>query len=367
MGIGLMHGTVSADTHHRPWHVGAPINLIDQSLDDNQDFGDRCEVIVLPCGGLDDLSSGRSGFWLYEATVMRTHLQHRRHPGSTSYAVSTAFAIWCFALPSGAQPPRPPLEGPPIRYGEGDLLTDPRPLDPGRVGPPQLVVRAPQVTWFQIHGGATTTTARNVRLNSRATREPAQYRASEFPNFWGLDWTPYQPDPTFRLSEADGEKIVYLQLKGVGGESYVAADSIRLETPTGRQSFTVGFGDAYALANDYGFGFEAIGDASSNCEFIVGGNLKLHSFGKSIAGDLYATGSRCDFSLFQNRQLREGWRFTGCSMTTRDYDGSDTNHSVNRSPDAGGRDMLCEIHAWSNQGHVCELILSSLALEGPTS
>jgi hypothetical protein len=92
------------------------------------------------------------------------------------------------------------------------------------------------VSRFAINGGAPKTGQRPVTLDNRVTGEPTQYRASERADLLDAQWQDYSGNAAFELSEGDGNKVVYFQVRrhatinGADIEvlSPVVHDSIRL-------------------------------------------------------------------------------------------------------------------------------------------
>jgi metallophosphoesterase (TIGR03768 family) len=94
----------------------------------------------------------------------------------------------------------------------------------------KLASLSPVVGYFQINGGAASTTSSTVTLNNSVLAStPVQYMASESPNFKGAAWQAYSNAPSFTLSATPGTKTVYFKVKdGSGNVSAVASSSIRL-------------------------------------------------------------------------------------------------------------------------------------------
>ena len=83
---------------------------------------------------------------------------------------------------------------------------------------------------LSINNGAASTESRTVTLNHTLGGEaPTHYRTSENEDFSGADWQDYVDNPTFELSQAPGEKMVYFQLKNENGESLFKSDAIEFE------------------------------------------------------------------------------------------------------------------------------------------
>jgi hypothetical protein len=89
---------------------------------------------------------------------------------------------------------------------------------------------------FLINNGARVTTTPLVSLDHRATGAPTHYRASEDPEFTGAAWQVYEAKPRHRLSEGNGRKIVYFQLRRLRGMD--GAD-LEVRSPVVRDSITL--------------------------------------------------------------------------------------------------------------------------------
>ncbi len=87
----------------------------------------------------------------------------------------------------------------------------------------------PEVTSFNLDGGAGTTLDLLVTLDNTATNNPAEYIVSEASDFAGAAWQSYGTAPTFTLSSAEGgTKTVYFKVRNAGGESAPVSDTIDL-------------------------------------------------------------------------------------------------------------------------------------------
>lgn len=69
------------------------------------------------------------------------------------------------------------------------------------------------VTNLNIDKGQEVTNTRRVVLNPRVIGNPTHYRISENPRFEGADWMKYQQTPLYTLSEGEGRKKVYFQVR----------------------------------------------------------------------------------------------------------------------------------------------------------
>ena len=94
---------------------------------------------------------------------------------------------------------------------------------------------APKLSSYKINNDVAETITRSVTLNhtTASGSMPTHYRASEFPNFSGAVFKPYAAAPTFALTNGEGSKTVYLQLKdsSTGNVSNVMSDTIKLLVP----------------------------------------------------------------------------------------------------------------------------------------
>lgn len=87
----------------------------------------------------------------------------------------------------------------------------------------------PEVTSFNLDGGAATTPDLVVTLDNTATNNPAEYIVSEASDFSGATWQAYGTAPTFTLSSAEGgTKTVYFKVRNEAGESAPVSDAINL-------------------------------------------------------------------------------------------------------------------------------------------
>jgi len=75
------------------------------------------------------------------------------------------------------------------------------------------VISALKVTSFKINNGNENTTSRSVILNNTVEGIASAYRVSERQTFVGADWKPYSSSPRFTLSDGNGTKTVYFQVR----------------------------------------------------------------------------------------------------------------------------------------------------------
>lgn len=119
-------------------------------------------------------------------------------------------------------------------------------LGPVCDAPPRVIKIKPQkpkmnglrVAGINLDRGQSTTTSRRVVLSSSIAGMPTHYRISEDPSFKGAKWVEYQDTPLFTLSDGDGRKRVYYQVRksvdlGEGtiqSTSNIASDWITLKS-----------------------------------------------------------------------------------------------------------------------------------------
>jgi len=98
------------------------------------------------------------------------------------------------------------------------------------------VISVLKVTSFKINNGNGNTTSRSVILNNTVKGIASEYRASDRQTFVGADWKPYISSPRFTLSDGNGTKTVYFQVRdSLKRVSNIARDAISLNissTPT---------------------------------------------------------------------------------------------------------------------------------------
>ena len=85
----------------------------------------------------------------------------------------------------------------------------------------------PEVTSFDLDGGAATTADTEVTLDNVATESPTDYMASEASDFSGATWETYDTALGFTLSSGEGgTKTVYFKVRNAAGESAPVSDTI---------------------------------------------------------------------------------------------------------------------------------------------
>lgn len=108
-------------------------------------------------------------------------------------------------------------------------------LGPVCNAPPAMIVIKPvsskhnglKVAGLVVDRGHTTTNSRSVVLNPSISGQPTHYRISEDPEFKDADWLMYQKTPLFTLSNGEGRKRVYFQVRKASesGDSSVQTTS----------------------------------------------------------------------------------------------------------------------------------------------
>lgn len=269
-----------------------------------------------------------------------------------------------------AQPPIP-IEDPPLRIDlEGPIeLRDPL--------LPSLEIKPPVVRYFQINNGASTTTTVEVTLNHKIASGqpgyilrhiPTHYRVSQSASFHGAEWKPYNNTLRYNLGGNEGEKTVYFQVAKISSlgnstpiTSNVVCDSIELRS---RREFTIGGRDVFAMGQEYGFVSTARAGTDSTAKIDHnqwrGSWLALMCFGRTLEDP-----SQCDFTLFDGKELNEGWVFKSYNFLTTDCEGNDRGFAVNEKPVEGSRTIRFRIELRSDAHQGCEVIIPNLTLEGP--
>lgn len=93
------------------------------------------------------------------------------------------------------------------------------------------VISVLKVTSFKINNGSSNTTNRRVILNNTVEGRASEYRASSSQTFVGAYWKPYRSAPSFSLSEGNGTKTVYFQVRdSLKRVSIIVIDTILLNT-----------------------------------------------------------------------------------------------------------------------------------------
>jgi hypothetical protein len=75
------------------------------------------------------------------------------------------------------------------------------------------VISTLRVTSFNINNRDGNTTSRSVILNNTVEGSASEYRASESQTFVSAYWKPYSSSPRFTLSDGNGTKTVYFQVR----------------------------------------------------------------------------------------------------------------------------------------------------------
>jgi hypothetical protein len=220
-----------------------------------------------------------------------------------------------------------------------------------------------------------TTTRRVIPINLVAYGAPTHWRISESQDFSkNLQSGPYPPPLTYTISEGFGQKTIYFQVMRQMSDntilySNIISHSLEYVPSFGRKNFTISGYDAYEIAKSRAFGFSTIKDLTSDCRMWgnPGGPLVLEAVASRVVG------SKCDFFLFSDQQLREGWAFKSYGHQKNCIDGRGDS-SADQQPSPGSRDIKFKIHVWADSpGNlfggpsrtICDFFLNSITLEGP--
>ena len=250
----------------------------------------------------------------------------------------------------------------------------PRPVD---LGPPKVVS-------FTINNGAATTTSTTVILNN-VTERATLFCASERPDLQGAYWKRMHSAPQFILSSGNGHKRVYFQVADPKGrKSQIFSDSIYQNVPPPPKTFTINGSEAYyeSMENDFKF-YVNKNDPLSICQMRpIRYSLQMASGGGSgdsefqdshpgsTGGPSYVTdllhGSKCDFILFQNKYLKEGWKFKGY-IDSHNCSGDGRGYKIIEKPTIGSRKITFKIRLWNDAGstNFCNYWFKNIILEGP--
>lgn len=245
----------------------------------------------------------------------------------------------------------------------GPANTSPRPIDTTK-----STTSGPVVTSVAINNGAASTVSTHVTLNM-SVQGAGYYRASESSVFTGANWQVWTITavPSFDLSPGNGMKTVYVQVKNAAGTiSPTASDTIALSVPPApsRQEYVIGGGEAYIFSQTQGFKFSTkLEDPVTQEGYIKGdgGLLNLSTSGKPM--NIF--GSRCDYVLFDGRELTEGWVFKSYNASPVALITTRTTTRVDERPEAGSRIIRFKIHLSTEAGSFVSFTIVNLTLEGP--
>ncbi|WP_294959164.1 hypothetical protein [Sulfurovum sp.] len=274
-------------------------------------------------------------------------------------------------LPALADPPIP-IDPRHRTSHVGLIIDDIRPVSPE--------INVSKITYFQINKGDSITTREVVKLNHKIMvphqsnnfvwRMPTHYRVSQFSNFYGAEWKPYNNNITYDLGNEEGEKTVYFQVgilpasgQGITLTSNIICDSIELRR---RREFKVGGLDVYAMGQVYGFTTVSKGETDKSISFI---DYQFQNRGPWLALMCYGRTSndsaQCDFTLFDGKELKEGWVFKSVHFFTIGCEGDGVGFMVREKPIDGSRKIRFRLGLHSAAHDACEVIVTNITLEGP--
>jgi hypothetical protein len=206
-------------------------------------------------------------------------------------------------------------------------------------------------------------------LGGRRARQQMRNRIYNAP------WKPYRPNPVFVIEDClnancTGEIKICFQVKNEGGVSRVAEarSTLRIRSHPETRRYTVSMRSVYEYSISQGFRFVVTPqDSTSRCHLWPS---NPHIATVAEAGTVF--GSKCDFTLFEGRQLNEGWRLV--SYTIEDYcSGSKRGYRIIEKPVAGSRNIRFKFHQWiearglTGENFYCTLKIKDFVLEGPYS
>lgn len=245
---------------------------------------------------------------------------------------------------------------------QGPVDTSPRLIDTTKTSS-----TGPVVMSVAINAGAASTASTRVTLNM-SVQNAAYYRASENSAFTGASWQSWTITavPPFDLSPGNGTKTVYVQVKNAAGTiSPTASDTITLNAPA-RQQYTISGADAYTFSQTQGFKFSTKLENAATQEGYIrvdGSTLALYTTGKPFK----VFGARCDFVLFDGRELKDGWTFVSYNARSEAGISTKSSYRVDERPMAGSRTVRFRIHLWTDPESWIFYVLQNLTLEGPAN
>jgi hypothetical protein len=194
-----------------------------------------------------------------------------------------------------------------------------------------------------------------VKTENIATNNPTHSRLSGKSNFSDTNWQPYSQRINCYVGKGIGTRTVYLQLKNNLGKSKIYNATFIVPS---RRNVAILAGSAKRYSQPQGFNFSITPkDVTSKCEMEDNQYIILSSPSKII-------GSKCDYTLFGNRLINQGWKFK--SFQARDIcSGSGKGYSFRERPSLDSRQIRFKVHLWTNPGNKCSWTLQKIRLEGP--
>ena len=194
-----------------------------------------------------------------------------------------------------------------------------------------------------------------VKTKNTATNNPTQIRLSEKADLSNTYWQTYNQDKDIQVGKGIGPRTVYLQIKNNDKVSKVYSATFNVPA---RKDFSIGAAKAKKYSQPFGFNFAITPkDITSRCE------MDDSRTSIQLKSPLGPTGSRCDFTLFGNKIINQGWKFKSFSPSAR-CDSPGRSYSL-EDPNAGSREIRFKVHLWTNPGKSCWWSLNTIKLEGP--
>ncbi len=211
--------------------------------------------------------------------------------------------------------------------------------------------------WGVIYNWQTGESKITISTTNTCQNNPTQNRISEKSDLSDANWFTYRATPGININKGIGPRKIFYQTKNNYGVSNIVSAAI--DVPA-RKNWTISAGDYGSFAKSKGFYFGAkAGDVTSQCKQpdTGGASIDLECGGG-------VTGSRCDYTLFGNRTLNEGWKFKNYESNAIARPG-EGGYSVNQRPALDSRNIQFKVHLWSNPLKKVRWWLRTLTLEGP--
>ncbi len=310
----------------------------------------------------------------YSGSVSKIKLRRRfiMQRKNSNTIMCCVFILCLMSLPALADPPIP--IDPRHRTNHlGSIIRDIRPIAPE--------VKVSEITYFQINKGASVTTREVVGLNYKIVAPgqsnnviwsmPTHYRVSQGSSFYGAEWKPYNNHISYNLGGNDNsEKIVYFQVARIPSSgdrtpitSNIICDSIELRK---RKEFRLGGRDVYAMGQVYGFTSTSSTRTNNSVALIDYKNqMRGHFLAMNCYGRTFNDPAQCDFTLFDGKNLKEGWIFKSVHFFTRGCEGDGLGFTVGEKPVNDSHKIRFQLGLHSDAGKGCEVVITNITLEDP--
>ena len=199
----------------------------------------------------------------------------------------------------------------------------------------------------------------SVQTQNTCLNNPTQHRISEKNDLSDANWNTYYPNVDIRINKGIGRRTIFYQTKNNSGVSDIVSAAIDIPARM-LHTIVAGAYKSFAQSKGFYFGVKA-GDVTSQCKHP--NSVYYQAIRLECGGGV--TGSRCDYTLFGNRLLNEGWKFKNYASRADVRSPDDGGYSVNQRPALDGRDITFKVHLWSVSLKKIEWNLDTLTLEGP--